>query len=402
MKEMIQRQNDAVFTLGIEFSIKHPLFALLVRHSEWVPNDFVVELDNRVIKTSQNESRTGNLAPRSTSLLNRILVGRRDDDDKQPRFQTAWFLGLTAGSDEVIALHPDGVQRHHGEWRESPLDDLESNLRELKSALALMTEVDWRTLGCKTCQDTRRHKGWHSAEFRERVLPPTVPDTMWLVATTKRLLDTGADDARDDHESKRHKNSDDIVPMAQEPSSGSGVKRSNIEAIRRADAEAEKALKRAQVLEERRAAKRQSATPLEESATNAEVTAESLMIAAEAVLTETRETIEALKVSTLQQAHETSQRPEMTAESFFQAYKDMTVTSKEQARQKQLDFLESMQVFEEAYEDELLAGTHVMSGRWVDTMKTPTMWRSKYTARGYEEPHSDEGFSAATASFSQR
>ena len=47
---------------------------------------------------------------------------------------------------------------------------------------------------------------------------------------------------RDDHESKRHKNSDDTVPMTQEPSSGSGVKRSNLEAIRRADAEAEKAL----------------------------------------------------------------------------------------------------------------------------------------------------------------
>ena len=54
------------------------------------------------------------------------------------------------------------------------------------------------------------------------------------------------------------KNSDDAVPMAQ-PSSGSGVKRCNIEAIRRADAEAEKALKRAKVLEERRAAKRASA-----------------------------------------------------------------------------------------------------------------------------------------------
>ena len=52
---------------------------------------FVVELDNRVIKTSPYESHTGNPASRSTSLLNRILVGRRDDDDKQPRFQTAWF-----------------------------------------------------------------------------------------------------------------------------------------------------------------------------------------------------------------------------------------------------------------------------------------------------------------------
>ena len=38
-----------------------------------------------------------------------------------------------------------------------------------------------------------------------------------------------------------------------------------------------------------------------------------------------------------------------------------------------------------------------MSGRWVDTMKTPTMWRSKYTARGYEEPHGDEVCFAATA-----
>ena len=78
------------------------------------------------------------------------------------------------------------------------------------------------------------------------------------------------------------------------------MKRSNVEAIRRTDAEAEKALKRAKVLEERRTAKRESTTPmdeLEESATNAEVTAESLMIAAEAVLSETRKTIEALTVS---------------------------------------------------------------------------------------------------------
>ena len=149
-------------------------------------------------------------------------------------------------------------------------------------------------------------------ECRERVPPAAVPDTMWPVATTKGLLDTGADDALDDHESKRHKSSDDTVPIAQEPSSGSGVKRSNLEAIRRADADAEKALKRAKVLEERRAAERASATPmdeLEESATNAEVSVESLMIAAEAVLTETRETIEALTVLTLQQDHEMNHRP---------------------------------------------------------------------------------------------
>ena len=38
-----------------------------------------------------------------------------------------------------------------------------------------------------------------------------------------------------------------------------------------------------------------------------------------------------------------------------------------------------------------------MSGRWVDTMKTPTMRRSKHTVRGYEEPHSDKGCFADTA-----
>ena len=47
MEEMVQRERYAVVSLGIEFSIKHPLFALLVRHSEWilnhlVHNDFVV------------------------------------------------------------------------------------------------------------------------------------------------------------------------------------------------------------------------------------------------------------------------------------------------------------------------------------------------------------------------
>ena len=84
----------------------------------------------------------------------------------------------------------------------SPLDDPESNLRELKSALALITEVDWRTLDCKTCQDVRYitmvSTLWNENEF----LLPTVPDTMWF-ASTKRLLHIVADDARDDHETKQ-------------------------------------------------------------------------------------------------------------------------------------------------------------------------------------------------------
>ena len=109
---------------------------------------------------------------------------------------------------------------------------------------------------------------------------------------------------------------DDAVPMAQEPSSGSGVKRANIEAIRRADAEAEKALKRARLVEERVAAKKASETPGE---------MDTMLVAAEAVLTETRETIEVLRVSALQQAHEVSHCAETNAESFFQAHKDMTL-----------------------------------------------------------------------------
>ena len=44
------------------------------------------------------------------------------------------------------------------------------------------------------------------------------------------------------------------------------MKRPNFEAIRRAGAEAEKVLKRVKVQEERRAAKRASATPMDELA----------------------------------------------------------------------------------------------------------------------------------------
>ena len=34
---------------------------------------------------------------------------------------------------------------------------------------------------------------------------------------------------------------------------------------------------------------------------------------------------------------------------------------------------------------------------WVETTKTPTLWKAKWTVRGYEEPKSDEGCFAATA-----
>ena len=58
----------------------------------------------------------------------------------------------------------------------------------------------------------------------------------------------------------------------------------------------------------------------------------------------------------------------------------MTETTKEQALKEQLDFLDSMKVYKKVCADELVACAHVMSGRWVDTMNTPTVRRSKYTA----------------------
>ena len=359
---------------------------------------FLVEDDNRVIKTSPHESHTGNpgICPRSVCSIVFWLV---DVMTNSHVFSKLAFRGLI-GSDEVIAAST--LTWSNSAMASGVLDDSESNLRELKTTLSQMTECDWRTLGGQTCQSAQYHKGWPSVERPVRVLSATIPNTMWSVTATKRLLDTGTDDVRADHESQRKKNAE--THEQEEPSSSSGIKRStaDVEAMRRADAEAERSLKRARMLEERRAAERASATPmdeLEESATNddGEKPAGAILVAVEALLTETRETIEALKVSALQQAHAASHSADVMGESFFQAHKDMTVTTKEQARKKHLDFLESRKVYEEVSADELLAGTHVMSGRWVDTMKKPTVWRSKYTARGHEEPHSDDVCFAATA-----
>ena len=73
------------------------------------------------------------------------------------------------------------------------------------------------------------------------------------------------------------------------------------------------------------------------------------------------------------------------------------MTTKEEARKTQVDFRESMPVYEAVYGNDLPAGTHIMCGRWRDTMGTPTVWRSTYTARGQEQPHNDDGCIAVTA-----
>ena len=95
-----------------------------------------MEAGARVVKTSPYDSHTGNPAPRAADLLKQILVRRREENDKQPRFQQPWFLGVIAGGGELIALHPDGT--HKPSWRmarESPLDDPEASSGKLQVAL---------------------------------------------------------------------------------------------------------------------------------------------------------------------------------------------------------------------------------------------------------------------------
>ena len=43
LKRMIRRQKESVNAFCITFTVKHPLFALLVRHSEWILNYSVWE-----------------------------------------------------------------------------------------------------------------------------------------------------------------------------------------------------------------------------------------------------------------------------------------------------------------------------------------------------------------------
>ena len=136
------------------------------------------------------------------------------------------------------------------------MDDAEPNARDLQLALAQM--------GNAWMQDAREH----SNEFRTRVQLGTVPDTMWPASTTtQRLPDLRPDDARPemakDHAAKRQRR-EHASPMQQELSPSSGYMRSatDAEALRRADAQAENALRRARMLEERRAGNRASATPL--------------------------------------------------------------------------------------------------------------------------------------------
>ena len=83
---------------------KHSVFALIVRHSEWilghlVSNDSMVDDDNRVIKTSPYESCTGSPVPRSTQTA-QSYPGK----STRRRRQTATIsVSLVSGSLEAQA-----------------------------------------------------------------------------------------------------------------------------------------------------------------------------------------------------------------------------------------------------------------------------------------------------------
>ena len=62
MKEMVQRQKDAVFSLGIEFSIKHPLFALLARHNKLLIASQKLQLLEQLIAKLSDFDRCSNLS----------------------------------------------------------------------------------------------------------------------------------------------------------------------------------------------------------------------------------------------------------------------------------------------------------------------------------------------------
>ena len=171
------------------------------------------------------------------------------------------------------------------------------NLRELKTALAQMTECDWRTPGGLT----RRVRVLNITKIG--ILKNVVFEFFLQLCQTRcgqlrQQKDCWTPRPDDAHVDKRLKGAE--TPVQQESSSGSGGKRStaDVEAMRHADAEAEKALKLARGTTSSQASIRNTCWMSWRTAMNdyAEKSAEAMLVAVDAVLTETRETVEALSL----------------------------------------------------------------------------------------------------------
>ena len=133
------------------------------------------------------------------------------------------------------------------------MDDPESDLRELKSALALMTgmrlantrlqDVSGCAISPKLALCGMQRTSFYQQRYLTRCGLLRQRSDFWTLVQMTHVMATSPSDT---------KVLTTLCRVAQEPSSGSGVKRSNLEAIRSADEEAEKAVKRAEMLEERR------------------------------------------------------------------------------------------------------------------------------------------------------
>ena len=88
---MLQVLIEYASALGIESSLRHVIAREAVRDTEWVTNH-LVRTDSEVegggvIKQSCNKAYTRKAAPTSTAgFLERILVERREEESKPPRF----------------------------------------------------------------------------------------------------------------------------------------------------------------------------------------------------------------------------------------------------------------------------------------------------------------------------
>ena len=98
--------------------LDRPVAQWAMRHAEWIQN-FLVKSDadlsgGGTIKITPHEAHTRDKAPSTVAgFLERILVGNKINDDKQPRFLVGW-------SQDVSTLMEDVNARSNGSWKFSP------------------------------------------------------------------------------------------------------------------------------------------------------------------------------------------------------------------------------------------------------------------------------------------
>ena len=300
-KEVIQRQEDAAVTLDIEFSVEHPLFA-------WMVNDKPQEFLGRSLY------KFGVLHEYVTSLCEKHRAAKRES--------------ATSSNDA------SGQRRHRqllGRLLWLKRSDL--NLRELKAALALMTECEKVHLEYSNIRlEISSGKHGHLVH-----MCPSEPDEeckeihhVWVKGSAENTWYPVYATSKEE-----------VVTQMRE----------NISKERSLEQHLSVMLSTCEGMSDRALIDERARWILQE------VTAESLMIAAEAILIETAfhrlEGYASDSGSFVVRGWCDDKLVELTA---FMA--DYT-----QARKKQLDLLERMQVYEKVYVDVLTSGTRVMSGQ---------------------------------------